>query len=462
MQDDGLKIPPHNIEAEQSILGGLMLKPISWDEIADVITEKDFYRLEHQLIFRHIARLIGKSEPVDVITIAESIESTGKLDRVGGLKYLGDIAQSTPSAANIKRYAEIVHSKRKERDFLAATYELLQLTNDSGDIDAKVSEAIEILNALADDKQNSIVRLSEAALKALESLDRRHGSGEEIHGLKTGFIDFDHKTGGLHPCDLIIMAGRPAMGKTCFATNIAENVAIDSGLPVLMFSLEMSDEQLATRSIANQGGVDLNVLRSARIVSGDWDRLTHAVGKMVDAPMFIDSNPMTTATQMHARARRMKRTHGLSLVVIDYLQLMSEGGDNRNNELSTITRKLKLMAKDLQVPVICLSQLSRKVEERGDKRPMLSDLRDSGAIEQDADVVVMMYRDEYYNPDSPNKGVAEAILQKQRMGQTGTVLLSFQGEYSRFTNFQGEYCKPEKKQVRRGMDMDGKSMAAGQ
>lgn len=451
----------NTMQAEQSVIGGLLLSPASWDNVADIITEHDFLDAPHQLIFRHIGRLIEHGKQVDILTVAESIQNTGKLDKVGGLDYLSSLVQNTPSAANIKSYAEIVCKKRKERDFKDAIVELTDVANSSGEIAGKIENAIEILNSLADNKKNEPVRLSEVAYKALESLDRRFASGNEIHGLKTGFIDFDRKTGGLHPGDLVIIAGRPAMGKTAFATNIAENVAIDSGLPVIFYSLEMSDEQLATRAIANQGGVNLHVLRSAEVGDSDWDRLTHAVGKMADAPLFIDSNPMTTATQMHVRARRMQRKHGLSLIVIDYLQLMTEGGDNRNNELSTITRKLKLMAKDLNVPVICLSQLSRKVEERADKRPMLSDLRDSGAIEQDADMVVMMYRDEYYHPESQNKGIAEANLAKQRMGETGIVLLAFQGEYSRFANFSGQYKKLEPKQINRGFP-DNKRKAAGE
>lgn len=454
-----MNVDNFSIEAEQSVIGGLMLKQTAWESVADFLAERDFYRAENQLIFRHIARLNENGKQVDVLTVAGSIESTGKLEKIGGLPYLGSLAQNTPSTANIRSYAEIVRRKRKERDFLAAVQELNAIAETNGEIAGKIENAVSVLNALADDKQNEPIRLSEAAGKAIETLDRRFASGGEIHGLKTGFIDFDRKTGGLHGGDLIILAGRPSSGKTCLATNIAEHVSVHDGLPVMMFSLEMSDEQLATRAIANQGGVSLNVMRSAKVEDADWDRLTHAVGKIADAPMFIDSNPATTTAQMHVRARRIQRKYGLSLIVIDYLQLMSDGGDNRNNELSSITRKLKLMAKDLNVPVLCLSQLSRKVEERADKRPMLSDLRDSGAIEQDADVVIMLYRDEYYNTDSANKGVAEANLAKQRMGETGVVLLTFQGEYSRFANFSGEYRKPELKLVKKGFP-DKKQLSA--
>jgi len=458
--DTELRIPPHNIEAEQSVLGGLLINPDSWDKIADILSEHDFYRAEHKLIYRHISRMIEQCQQIDVITIAESVERTGKLDKVGGLPYLGTLAQNTPTAANIRSYAQIVRDKRKERDFITALYDLNAVSFGSDDVSQKIENGINVLNALADDKINEPLRLSDATQRAIESLERRYASGKEIHGLKTGFIDIDMKTGGLQKGDLIILAGRPSSGKTALSMNIAEHVAIADGLPVLVFSIEMSDEQLATRAIANQGGVSLNALRSAKMQDDDWNRLTHAVGKMQDAPMFIDSNPSTTATQMHTRARRIHRQYGLGLIVIDYLQLMSESGENRNTELSAITRKLKLMAKDLHVPVICLSQLSRKVDERMDKRPIMSDLRDSGAIEQDADMIIMLYRDEYYNPDSKNKGIAEANIVKQRMGETGTVLLTFSGEFSRFSNFAGQYVRATPKAKSRGF-IEGKSQAAG-
>lgn len=444
--------PAHNIEAEQYLIGGLMISPKSWDDIADRVDERDFFRAEHKLIFRHIGKLIEIGADVDVITVAESIERTGKLDKVGGLPYLGSIVQNTPSAANIKTYADIVRRKWKEREFMAMVVEL-QLTAESEQpIHEKIEIAVNLLTALADDKKDEPESLSDAAQKAIETLDRRFSNGGDIHGLKTHLTDFDRKTGGLHAGDLIIVAGRPSAGKTAFVTNIGENVAIIGKGSVLMFSLEMSSEQLATRAIASAGSVSLNVMRSAKMQDDDWGRLTHAVGKISDAKFFIDQNTGITASQMHSRARRVKRKHGLDLIIVDYLQLMADGGDTRNNELASITRKFKLMAKDLGVPVICLSQLSRKVEERADKRPMMSDLRDSGAIEQDADVIVMMYRDEYYHKDTPNKGMAEANIVKQRMGETGTVRLSFQGEYSRFGNFAGTYHEQEKKQYKRGFN----------
>lgn len=435
-------------EAEYGVLGSLMVDNDSWEKISERIEEDDFFLPANKLIFRHIVRLLESSKPADIITVAESIDSTGKLEMIGGLGYLSNLATSSPSSKNIISYAEIVRKARKERSFQQI---IADLQNSSGTISEKIKNAVDLLTSLEDDKKDSVVSVREAAQKAITNLETRFGMGGEIHGLKTQLNDFDRITGGLQNGDLIIIAGRPSMGKTAFATNIAENVSVKQNLPVLMFSLEMSDEQLATRTIASIGKINLNVMRSAKIGEEDWGKLTSTSGKLYDAPFFIDPNPMMTASQMHQRAKKIKRQHGLRLVVIDYLQLMTEGGDTRNNELSTITRKLKMMAKDLGVPVICLSQLSRKVEERGDKRPMMSDLRDSGAIEQDADLVVMMYREDYYNKDSPNKGVAEAIIAKQRMGETGTVRLAFQGEYSRFKDFAGKWQEPVKEQKHRGM-----------
>lgn len=452
MKDARMIEPAHNIQAEQYILGGLLISPKSWDDIIDRVDERDFFRAEHKLIFRHIGKLIETGKDVDVITVAESVERTGKLDRIGGLPYLGEITANTPSAANIKSYADIVRRKWKEREFQAMIVELQSSAESEQSIHDKIEIAVSLLAGLADDRKDEPIRLSEAAGKAIETLDRRYSNGGEIHGLKTHFIDFDRMTGGLHPGDLVILAGRPSAGKTAFATNIGENVAIIEKKSVMMFSLEMSDEQLATRAIASAGSISLNVIRSAKLADDDWSKLTHSLGKIGDVDFFIDQNTGITASQMHSRARRIKRKYGLDLIIIDYLQLMADGGDTRNNELASITRKLKLMAKDLNVPVICLSQLSRKVEERADKRPMMSDLRDSGAIEQDADVIVMMYREEYYNKETQNKGMAEANIVKQRMGETGTVRLAFQGEYSRFGNFTGQYMPPQiiKKESKKG------------
>lgn len=447
-------------EAEQSVLGSLMISPKVFDDIVELVEEKEFYLPQHQLIFRHISRLCEQGNAVDVLTVAESIERTGKLDKIGGIEFLGNIAHQVPSVANIKSYAGIVRKSYKDRAYTQAILDLSLPSHAGMEVHERIENAINILNSLADDKRDSVITWREATNSALESLEHRFANGGDIHGLKTGFLDFDNKTGGLHPGDLFILAGRPSMGKTAFATNIAENVALNNN-PVLMFSLEMSSEQLANRTLASIGSINLNVIRSSKLCEDDFGKLSNAINRIQDAPLFIDPSPMMTATQMHIRARKLKRQHGLSLIVIDYLQLMTEGGDTRNNELSTITRKLKLMAKDLQVPVICLSQLSRKVEERADHRPMMSDLRDSGAIEQDADLIALMYREDYYNKETLNKGIAEVNIAKQRMGETGNVLLTFQGEFSRFKDFAGTYQKADKKINKRGFD-DNKLKASGQ
>lgn len=438
-----------NLDAEHNVIGNLISNIDTWEDISESVDEKDFSIPEYQLIFRHIKRLVEASKPVDVFSIAESIQSTGKLELIGGLPRISDLAINVVSTKNLKYHADIVRKARKEREFQHA---LGILQESKGNFDERLKEAIDLLTSLSDNQKNTVISLREAASKAIESLEARYESGIGIHGLKTLLNDFDDRTGGLQNGDLIIIAGRPSMGKSAFAMNIAENVAIDQKLPVLVYSLEMSDEQLATRAIASKGKISLNTIRTGKIQDDDWPKLVNVNSKFYDSPLFIDTNPMITASQMHARAKKIKRQHGLKLIVIDYLQLMTEGGDTRNNELSTITRKLKMMAKDLDCPVICLSQLSRKVEERADKRPMLSDLRDSGAIEQDADVVVMMYREDYYNKDSPNKNAAEAVISKQRMGETGTVRLTFQGEYSRFSNFVGEWREQQKKTNSRGME----------
>lgn len=456
-----LFIPPHNLDAERSVLGSLLLNPDSWDKIVDLLSERDFYRAEHQLIFRHISRIIQNGGQLDAITLAESIQGTGKLEKVGGLPYLGSLQQDTPSAANIVSYSKIVNSTRLERDFMAASMEIQTLGVSHEDIAVKLEKAADVLNRLVETDKTSTETLSQATASAIDYIQARYVASDPISGLKTGFNDLDELTCGLQPSDLIILAGRPSMGKTALAINIAEHAAL-SVIPALVFSLEMSSPQLAIRSISSLGKINLQRLRSGRLEDDDWSRLTNAASKIQDAPFFLDTNPMITASQMHSRAKKIKRQHGLGLIVIDYLQLMSEStGNNRNEDLSSITRKLKLMAKDLNVPVILLSQLNRNLEARPNKRPVMSDLRESGAIEQDADLIMMIYRDEVYNSDSPNKGIAEIGITKQRMGPTGKVLLTFEGEYSRFSNFSGNYVHEQHKRASRGFGVDGKSQSAG-
>ena len=446
-QVSSLRLPPHSIEAEQALIGGLLLDNTGWDRIADAVSEGDFYRDDHRRIFRHIGKLCQMAKAADVVTVFESIEKSNEVDQTGGLSYLAEIAHSTPTAANIRRYAEIVRERSVLRKLVTVGDEIAgQALNPAGrDVRDLLDEAerriFEIAEAGALSSQGfvPIQPLVGEVVQQIEMLLARD-SQSDITGLPTGFTDLDKLTSGLHPGDMIVVAGRPSMGKTAFALNIAEHVGVDLRLPVAIFSLEMSGPQLATRFLSSVGRIDQSKLRNGKLTDEDWDRLTHALGKLHDAPIHIDETGAINPTELRARARRLHRQCGkLGLIVIDYLQLMSTGRnvENRATELSEISRSVKALAKELQVPIIALSQLSRKVEERNDKRPLMSDLRESGAIEQDADIIMMMYREEYYNKDTQDKGSAEVIIGKHRNGPTGTVRLTFLGEYTKFQNHAG-------------------------
>ena len=440
-----LKLPPHSIEAEQSLIGGLLIDNAAWDRIGDVVRETDFYRDDHRRIFRHIGKLIQQGRPADVVTVYESIEQSNEVDQTGGLGYLGEIANATPSAANIRRYAEIVHERGILRQLVTVGDEIAGNALNPAGRDVKT---------LLDDAEQRIFQIAEAGnrsnngfvaiqpllgevVERMETLLARD-SQSDITGVATGFADLDRLTSGLQPGDMIVVAGRPSMGKTAFALNIAEHVGVDLRLPVAIFSLEMSGPQLATRFLSSVGRIDQTKLRTGRLTDDEWDRMTVALGKLHEAPIHIDETGAINSTDLRARARRLHRQFGkLGLIIIDYLQLMSSNrdGENRATEISEISRSIKALAKELQVPIIALSQLSRKVEERNDKRPLMSDLRESGAIEQDADIIMMMYREEYYKPDTQDKGMAEVIITKHRNGPTDTVRLTFLGEYTKFENF---------------------------
>ncbi|MBK9520917.1 MAG: replicative DNA helicase [Rhodocyclaceae bacterium] len=446
-QLSALRLPPHSIEAEQALIGGLLLDNSAWDRIADAVREGDFYRDDHRRIFRHIGKLCQLAKPADVVTVYESIEKSNEVDQTGGLAYLAEIAHSTPSAANIRRYAEIVRERSVLRKLVTVGDEIAgQALNPAGrdvrdlldDAERRIFEIAEA-GALSSQGFVAIQPLVGEVVQQMEMLLARD-SQSDITGLPTGFVDLDRMTSGLQPGDMIVVAGRPSMGKTAFALNIAEHVGVDLRLPVAIFSLEMSGPQLATRFLSSVGRIDQGKLRNGKLTDEDWDRLTHALGKLHDAPIHIDETGAINPTELRARARRLHRQCGkLGLIVIDYLQLMSTGRnvENRATELSEISRSVKALAKELQVPIIALSQLSRKVEERNDKRPLMSDLRESGAIEQDADIIMMMYREEYYNKDTQDKGSAEVIIGKHRNGPTGTVRLTFLGEYTKFQNHAG-------------------------
>ena len=439
-----LKLPPHSIEAEQSLIGGLLIDNAAWDRIGDVVRETDFYRDDHRRIFRHIGKLIQNGRPADVVTVYESIEASNEVDQTGGLAYLGEIANATPSAANIRRYAEIVRERAILRQLVTVGDEIAgNALNPAGrEVKTLLDEAEQKIFQIAEagNRNNAgfvaIQPLLGEVVERMETLLARDNQSD-ITGVATGFVDLDRMTSGLQPGDMIVVAGRPSMGKTAFALNIAEYVGVEQRLPVAIFSLEMSGPQLATRFLSSVGRIDQSKLRTGRLTDDEWDRMTVALGKLHEAPIHIDETGAINSTDLRARARRLHRQFGkLGLIVIDYLQLMSSNrdGENRATEISEISRSIKALAKELQVPIIALSQLSRKVEERNDKRPLMSDLRESGAIEQDADIILMMYREEYYKPDTQDKGTAEAIIGKHRNGPVGTVRLTFLGEYTRFEN----------------------------
>ena len=440
-----LKLPPHSIEAEQSLIGGLLIDNSAWDRIGDVVRETYFYRDDHRRIFRHIGKLCQLARPADVVTVFESIEQSNEIDQTGGLSYLAEIANSTPSAANIRRYAEIVRERAILRQLVTVGDEIAgNALNPAGrDVKQLLDDAerriFEIAEAGNRNSQGfvAIQPLLGAVVERMEELLARD-SQSDITGVPTGFIDLDKMTSGLQPSDMIVVAGRPAMGKTAFALNIAEHVGVELRQPVAIFSLEMSGPQLATRFLSSVARIDQSKLRTGRLTDDEWDRMTVALGKLHEAPIYIDETGAINSTDLRARARRLHRQCGkLGLIVIDYLQLMTSPreGENRATEISEISRSIKALAKELHVPIIALSQLSRKVEERTDKRPLMSDLRESGAIEQDADIIMMMYREEYYKPDTPDKGTAEAIIGKHRNGPVGTVRLTFIGEYTKFENY---------------------------
>jgi replicative DNA helicase len=445
---DALRVPPHSVEAEQAVLGGLLLDNSTWDSIADRLGADDFYRRDHQLIFRAVAELSERGEPSDAVTLAEYLSSNGLAESTGGLAYLAGLARDTPTAANIRAYADIVRERSLLRQLIRVSGEVAASAYDSEGRSAAelVSEAERRVFEIAEAGHRTgsgFVPLHDILGDAIDRLDLLQQNQGQITGVGTGFDDLDRMTAGLQPGDLIIVAGRPSMGKTTLALNVAENAAIAAGTPVAVFSMEMSRDQLAMRMISSLGRVDQSHLRTGNFGDDDWARINGAIAQMKAAPIFIDDSGALTPTEVRARARRLKREKGgLGLIVVDYLQLMQVPGtkENRATEISEISRSLKALAKELRVPVIALSQLNRSVEQRTDKKPVMSDLRESGAIEQDADLIVLIYREEVYEPDTPRKGIADIIIAKQRNGPTGEVHLTFLGKYTRFENLAtGDY-----------------------
>ncbi len=437
-----LKAPPHSIRAEQSVLGALMLENSNWDKIADKVVDIDFYRREHQTIFKCIAFLAEKDVPFDVVTMEEELIRLGQLEEAGGAAYLISLSKDTPYSANIVAYAKSVREYSVKRQLIKIGTQIADsgFNPEGQDSDALLDKAESAIFEIAEQsskQQTGFVSSVDLVTKVVRRIGELFESGGDITGVKTGFNDFDDMTSGLQPSDLIIVAGRPSMGKTTFAMNIAENVAVYEKLPVAVFSMEMPGDALVMRMISSLGRIDQTSVRTGKIREDDWSRVTSSVAQIAESKLFIDDTPALSPTELRARARRLMREQGqLGLIVIDYLQLMQiqGGSENRTNEISTISRSLKALAKELQVPVIALSQLNRGLENRNNKRPIMSDLRESGAIEQDADVIAFIYRDEVYNEDTPDKGVAEIIIGKQRNGPIGTTRLTFLGRFTRFEN----------------------------
>lgn len=437
-----VKVPPHSVEAEQSVLGGVLLESRAWDQVVDKLREDDFYRHEHRVIFRAIGRLADQNKPIDVLTLSEGLREMRELDQVGGEVYLFELANNTPSAANISAYADIVRERAVLRKLIEAASGIAESAfNAQGrSITELLDSAERSVFAISDHGGSGAgpVNIKEFLAKTMDRIDTLFHSNNPITGVPTGYVEFDEMTSGLQGSDLVIIAGRPSMGKTTFAMNIAEHVAIKSQAPVLIFSMEMPGEAIVMRLLSSLCRIDQLRIRTGKLHDEDWPRISSTVSMLSEAKLYIDDTPALSPAEMRARARRLAKEHGqIGLIVVDYLQLMQVPGHNENRtaEISEISRSLKGLAKELNVPVIALSQLNRGLEQRADKRPVMSDLRDSGAIEQDADLIAFIYRDEVYNDNSPDKGTAEIIIAKQRNGPIGKLRLTFLGQYTCFENF---------------------------
>ena len=436
-----LKLPPHSVEAEQSVLGGLMLNNDAWFDVAEVLSGQDFYRPAHQIIFEAMTDLAADDQPLDAVTLSERLFSKGLQDKAGGLAYLGELAEGTPGASNVVAYAHIVREHSTLRQLIGAANRIAE---------SAFAPQGRPSDELLDNAEQEVFRIAEGRLKeggpqkvvpllsaAVERIERLYTTRNPVTGIATGFDDLDKKTAGLQPSDMVIVAGRPSMGKTAFAMNMVEHAVMEDQGAVLVFSLEMPAEQLIMRLLSSLGRIDQTRLRTGDMHEDDWPRFTSAVSQLKDKDLYIDDTPAITPNELRTRARRVAReTGGLGLIVVDYLQLMRGTGkpENRTNEISEISRSLKAIAKEMRCPVVALSQLNRSLEQRQDKRPLMADLRESGAIEQDADLILFIYRDEVYNPESPDKGTAEIIIGKQRNGPIGSLRLAFIGNLTKFEN----------------------------
>jgi replicative DNA helicase len=439
--DENLRrVPPQNLEAEESVLGGIMLDNSALDRVIELIAPDDFYRGVHRKIFRAMLDLSERNEPVDLITLAEALKGRGDLTNVGGAAFLAELAARVPTAANIVHYARIVRGRAVLRGLITAATEIATRGYEAtDDVPGLLDRAEQLIFDISERQtRNAFTRLADVLVGSLKTIERLYENKQSVTGVATGFADLDRLTSGLQPSDLIIVAGRPSMGKTAFCLNVAENAALRSNVGVAIFSLEMAKEQLALRMLCSEARVDLQRVRTGHLTDREFPHLAMAAGRLADAPIYIDDTPALSVLELRAKARRLKRDPDarLGLIVVDYVQLMrsSEGRDSREQEISEISRSLKALAKELNIPVVALSQLNRQVESRNPPIPRLADLRESGAIEQDADVIIFIYREDYYQEDSDKKGVAEIIVAKQRNGPTGDVELTFLREYTRFEN----------------------------
>ena len=434
------RIPPHNIEAEQSVLGSMLLDKEAVAVAVDGLKPEDFYLDAHKEIFEAMVDIFDRGEPVDLVTVVEDLRQRTTLDAVGGVSYITDLSMTVPSTANIKYYVGIVEEKSILRRLISACNEIIKESYEAKeDIDIIVDHAEKkIFQVSQRNTTSDFEPIKDILLDTYTKIEELSKNKGKIIGIPTGFVDLDQKTSGLHPSDFILVAARPSMGKTSFVLNVAQHAALRADVPTAIFSLEMSKDQLVQRMLSSESNVELQKIRTGELTEEEWIRLVEAAGPLSQAPIYIDDTPGISVMEMRSKARRLKMEKGLGLIVIDYLQLMTGRGraENRQQEISEISRSLKALARELSVPVIALSQLSRAPEARTDHRPMLSDLRDSGAIEQDADVVMFLYRDEYYNPDTEKKNIAEVIIAKQRNGPTGTVELVWLGQFTKFVNYE--------------------------
>ena len=435
------KIPPHDIEAEQAIIGSMLTDKDAVVAAIEVLKEDDFYREDNKAIYGAILNLYNKSEPIDIITLKAELISLGKFDSVGGLEYLAELPEKVPTTANVDKYIKIVEEKAVLRNLIKTANEIISLGYDPTEEVENIMDGAEkrIFNIMQSRNQKGYTPIKDVLVETFSNLEQLYNQKQHITGIPTGFSDLDYKTAGLHKSDLILIAARPAMGKTAFALNIATNAAVRAKVPVALFSLEMSKEQLVNRVLCSEAMVDSNKVRTGKLEEDDWVKLAGALGPLSESEIYIDDTPGISVMEIRAKCRKLKLEKNIGLVVIDYLQLVqgnNKRGGSREQEISEISRSLKILAKEIDVPVIALSQLSRAPEQRPDHRPMLADLRESGAIEQDADIVMFLYRDDYYNEDSEKKNIGEVIIAKHRSGSTGTVELLWLGNYTKFANIE--------------------------